>query len=483
MSIYKKWIKKVCVFLFWILVWEGLALAVANAIVLASPGQVLTYLLENGTKKDLWFSIGASFVRILLGFFLAYLGGIIGGIINYKVKLLRNVTEPVLSAIKAVPVAAVTVLLLLWFSSQSLSIVLCFIIVLPNVYEQMVTGLENVDREQLALANHHGISWWKKMITIYRMSVVPYLYSSMKICVGLSFKSAVAAEIIATPVDTMGERLYFAKIHLDTPGIFAWTLIIVVLSIITEKILLHGFDTWFVKPMYVGFTKSSMCANDNKKDSVEALKSADNEMNVVEEIILENITKSYGSNLVIQKLTCSMKAGECHVIMGASGSGKTTLLNLINGMLQPDGGTITMKLSKSLKQAEKSKVTYGMVFQNEVVLESYDVIKNIEIFVGHSLSEEEKADLEILLPPKCFNQKSSTLSGGMKRRLQIARAIFSPTSMLIMDEPFRGLDEENRRKCIDMIKKYQKNRILVLTSHDARDVEDLGGHLTVLNNL
>ena len=163
------------------------------------------------------------------------------------------------------------------------------------------------------------------------------------------------------------------------------------------------------------------------------------------------------------------------MIMGASGSGKTTLLNMINGMLQPDEGTITMKSSTTNQQGEKKKLTYGMVFQNEVVLEAYTVIKNIEIFVGHSLSKEEKRDLEKLLPKKCLEQKASELSGGMKRRLQIARAIFSSASVLIMDEPFRGLDEENRKNCIAMIKKYQKKRILVLTSHDVRDAEDLGG--------
>ena len=200
---YKKWIKKTFILLFWLLVWEGLALAVANAIVLASPVQVLNYLIENGTKTDLWVSVGGSLVRILAGFLLAFFCGIVMGIVNYRVSLLRELTEPVLSAIKAVPVAAVTILLLLWFSSLSLSVVLCFIIVLPNVYEQMMAGLKNVDKEQLALANCYGISQWQKLLVIYRTGVVPYLYSSMKICVGLSFKSAVAAEIIATPVKTM----------------------------------------------------------------------------------------------------------------------------------------------------------------------------------------------------------------------------------------------------------------------------------------
>ena len=482
MSIYKKWMKKTCIFLFWILVWEVLALAIANAIVLASPSQVLMYLIENGTKKEVWFSIGASFFRILVGFLLAFCSGIIIGIVNYKVKLLRAIIEPLLAAIKAVPVAAVTVLLLLWFSSQSLSVVLCFIIVLPNVYEQMMAGLENIDKEKLALANCYGLPWWRKLLTIYRTSVVPYLYSSMKICVGLSFKSAVAAEIIATPAKTIGERLYFAKIHLDTPGLFAWTLIIVILSIVTEKILLIGFDTFVVNPMYNGLFKLKKDAKTDKKNITKSVRNKGTQPCVVEEIVLQNISKSYGENWVIPSMSCSMKAGKCYVIMGESGSGKTTFLNLINGLVQLDEGTIRKKYENTFVQKKQQVLTYGMVFQNEVVLESYDVVKNIEIFVGHSLTNEEKKDLEIMLTPKCFGQKSSELSGGMKRRLQIARALFSPTSMLIMDEPFRGLDEENRKRCIGMIKKYQKNRILLITSHDVRDVEELGGIKWVLGS-
>ena len=467
---YQKWIKKIFILLFWLLVWEGLALAVANAIVLASPGQVFAYLIENGREKELWASIGGSLGRILAGFLLAFLCGIVMAVINYQVRLLRELTEPLLSAIKAIPVAAVTVLLLLWFSSKNLSVVLCFIIVLPNVYEQMMAGLENVDKEQLVVANCYGISRWQKLLVIYRTSVVPYLYSSMKICVGLSFKSAIAAEIIATPVKTMGERLYFAKIHLDTPGLFAWTLIIVVLSVVTEKLLLCLFDFFFVKPSYDGVQEKWANTEDAKRNGEK--ENGREISTLVEAICIENLQKSYGENKVIQDLNGTLHKGECHVIMGESGSGKTTLLNLLTGLVQPEDGAVKIQCKEDSKD---KKLTYGMVFQSEVVLESYDVIKNIEIFTGHRLTKEEEQDLEILLPKNCLKEKCSTLSGGMKRRVQIARAIFSHTSMLVMDEPFRGLDEGNRKKCIVMIKKYQRNRILVIASHDERDAEDLGG--------
>lgn len=458
---YRKWIKRIVILLFWLLVWEGMALAIANAIVIASPIQVLEYLMQNGRERELWLSIGFSLERILAGFMLAFLLGIVMAVVNHRVSLLREFTEPLLSVIKAVPVAAVTVLLLLWFPSRYLSVILCFIIVLPNVYEQMMTGLKNIDKEQLALANCYGMSSWQKFMVIYRNGVVPYLSSSMKICVGLSFKSAVAAEIIATPVRTMGERLYFAKIHLDTPGIFAWTFIIVILSVVTEKILLFFFDEIVVKPAYDGMKSG------RRKGAQEN--------SIVEEISFDKIGKSYGNHLVIRSLNATINEGECYVIMGKSGSGKTTLLNLLTGIVQPDSGTVRLKLSHVQSEKRAQDVTFGMVFQNEVVLNSYDVIKNIEILAGHKLTQEEKTDLEILLPKECLKKKCRTLSGGMKRRVQIARAIFSSSSILVMDEPFRGLDEANRRICIQMIKKYRKNRILVIASHDERDAEDLGG--------
>lgn len=461
---HRKWIKKIGIFFFWLLVWEILALAVANAIVLADPVQVLEYLIENGRKKELWLSVGCSLIRILSGFFLAFAVGILLGVVNYRLRLLKELTEPLLTAVKAVPVAAVTVLLLLWFSSRQLSVVLCFIIVLPNVYEQMMAGLTNMDKEQLALADCYGLSFGRKLLAIYRIGVVPYLYSSMKICVGLSFKSAVAAEIIATPIRTMGERLYFAKIHLDTPGIFAWTLIIVLLSSLTEKLLLFFFECLVAKPSYDGL-----------KTAGGSERVTERTQGIVEKIRLEGIRKAYGDNLVIADLDCEIKAGECYVIMGESGIGKTTLLNLLTGIVKPDHGRIQMEFSESTKGGKQQNATYGMVFQNEVVLDFYDVRKNIEIFAGRALTPEEERDLETLLPGKCLEEICGNFSGGMKRRVQIARAIFSDTSMLVMDEPFRGLDEANRRACIGMIKKYQRNRILVIASHDERDVEDLGG--------
>lgn len=460
----KRWIKKTMIFLFWLLVWEILALAVANAIVLAGPVEVLHYLMEKGKEKELWLSLFFSLTRILTGFLSAFAAGSLLGMCSYRYSLIREFVAPFLTIIKAVPVAAVTVLLLLWFPSQYLSVVLCFIIVLPNVYEQMVMGLLQVDQEQLAMANCYGASFLEKAVVIYRCSAAPYLYSSMKICVGLSFKSAVAAEIIATPARTMGERLYFAKIHLDTPGIFAWTLLIVLLSALTEKILLWIFESLVMKPAYVPVVLSDR--NRKKKER---------QPSKLVRIHLAEVCKSYGENHVIKNLNWLMEAGQCYVIMGESGRGKTTLLNLINGIVQPESGSIERIKGISKGKSKKQKVTYGVVFQNEVVLHSYDVIKNIEIFAGHKLSTEERSDLERLLPVKCLHEKCETLSGGMKRRVQIARAIFSDTSVLIMDEPFRGLDEANRKLCIELIKKYQKNRMLIIASHDGRDAKDLGG--------
>lgn len=151
MKQHKVWIKKTGIILFWILIWEIIALAVANAIVLATPFQVIGYLKEHITDEVFWYSIGKSLGNILLGFFASYVIGILLGILSYLYKWIEELLKPLFSMIKATPVATITVLLLLWFGAANLSVIICFLIVLPNVYEQMLVGLKNMNRQNFLI--------------------------------------------------------------------------------------------------------------------------------------------------------------------------------------------------------------------------------------------------------------------------------------------------------------------------------------------
>jgi len=431
------------------------ALAVANAIVLATPWDVAKYLLLHITDGIFYLSVCRSMIRIIIGFALALATGILLAVICYRFSWIQSLLEPLMSVVKATPVAAITVILLLWLGSGQLSLVLCFLVVLPNVYEQMLAGLEHMDKNLLMLAHCYRLPFFSRLVTIYRTETSANLYGCLRACIGLSFKSAVAAEIIAVPVETMGERLYYAKIHLDTPGLFAWTFVVVLLSVLVERLFLWLFRIWMTASPVI----QSTCGEVAGTESVE--------------IVLENLEKSYGNSQVLCGLNRRIHSGECHVVMGRSGIGKTTLLHLIAGLEKTDKGTIIITPHQNAVHGQK--IPFGMVFQDEVVLNTYTALQNIEICAGRRLTSEELHDFKLLLPEDALHKKADQLSGGMKRRVQIARALFSPASVLLMDEPFRGLDEGTKETCISFIKKYRMGRTMIVSAHDEADAECLGG--------
>lgn len=448
----KKWIKKIGIPLFWILIWQLVALAVSNAIILASPIEVLKFLVSHSTDREFLASVWNSLWHIVAGFLLAFICGVLVAVAAYVSEWMEELFYPLMTVIKATPVAAITVLLLLWCGSGYLSVIICFLIVFPNMYEQTLMGLKNVRKQLLEMAECYKLSLRKKIRYIYRTETAPYILGSMKVCIGLSFKSAVAAEIIATPVKTMGERLYFSKIHLDTPGLFGWTFVIILLSALTEKIFLKIFTHLFYGTAQEKFKKQ-------KEESKSE----------IQEICLKNVSKNYDGQRVLEGINGRLKSGGCYEITAASGAGKTTLLRLLAGLEKPDEGEISFINTKEAIQNLK----FGMVFQDEVLCEAYDVINNIEMVRKEPLNKEEMKDLLTLLPESCIHKKASQLSGGMKRRVQILRALFSDADVLLFDEPFRGLDEENREKSRELIQKYQKERILLITTHDKTQKIDI----------
>lgn len=470
--------KRLGFWILWLCVWQAAAVVVDNRIVMASPLDVGRYLLAHSKDPVFYHSIGHSTFRILAGFLAALVAGIVLAVLAYRFALAGECLMPLMAVVKATPVAAVTVLLLLWAGTKQLSVVLCFLIVLPNVYEQMRSGLLHLDAGLLNLADCYRLPFYRRLLTIYKSETASGLYGCMKACVGLAFKSAVAAEVIAIPRETMGERLYFAKIHLDTPGVFAWTAVVVLLSWLTEKAVLFLFDrymAWSPDGIRRGKSLRRISKAADGAEGQERIDTGGRKERKIQ-LCLQDTLKVYSQKPVFAPLSRTIRGGECHVIIGPSGIGKTTLLHMIAGLLLPDAGELSAVIVQDGKM-ERTKPKIGMVFQDEVILPSYTAQQNIEIFAGRRLTPEEMEDLDLLLSGSCLGQKAGEMSGGMKRRVQIARALLSPALLLIMDEPFRGLDPETKKRCIQFIQKYRMGRTLIVSTHDERDVEYLGGIL------
>lgn len=220
---------------FWLLVWQGMSLLVGSELLLASPLSVLIRLGALSGTADFWLSILRSLLRILTGFVLANIAGILLGALTACSGFLDKLIRLPMNLIKATPVASFVILALVWLSGRNLSVFICFLVVLPLIWSSVDQGLRSVKKELTEVAKVYRLSFLKRLRAIYVPAVMPFYVSSFRIAIGYVFKSGVAGEVIARPRGTIGAHLYDAKVYLETPDLFAWTAVIILLSVLIEK--------------------------------------------------------------------------------------------------------------------------------------------------------------------------------------------------------------------------------------------------------
>lgn len=178
-------------------------------------------------------------------------------------------------------------------------------------------------------------------------------------------------------------------------------------------------------------------------------------------IEIDHVSKSYDGKPVLQDLSFEISSENSYVITGHSGIGKTTLIRIILGLTQPDAGRVRL-----LGDYKYSHVNAGVVFQEDRLCEDYSAVENVAM-VNKKLSPRiAREELERLLPADELDKPVRELSGGQRRRVCIVRACIIPSDVIIMDEPFAGLDVDTRRAAIDYIKSVKATTPFVVTAHD-----------------
>jgi NitT/TauT family transport system permease protein len=224
--------------IFWLIIWQLISLHINKEILLVSPIKVIVRLCELSTTLLFWKSILFSLLRISSGFFLATLIGVILALLSAKFKLISELLSPLMITIKSVPVVSFIILALIWFSSKNLAVLISFLMVLPIIYTNTLMGINNLDKDLKEMAKVFKIPTLRRIRYIEAPQIMPFFYSGCEIALGLCWKSGIAAEVIGIPKGSIGERLQQAKVYLDTPDLFAWTVVIVILSFLFERLIL-----------------------------------------------------------------------------------------------------------------------------------------------------------------------------------------------------------------------------------------------------
>lgn len=229
---------------FWLGVWQLAGWLVersvegrGNELLLPYPTSVAKALLRLVVTGDFWRSVGASLLRIFYGLAAGVLTGTLLAALTAAIPLADRLLSPAIRVIRATPVASFILLILLWTSRDAVPVIVSALMVLPVVWETMFQGIAAVDGKLLELARAYRFSRWKTVRLIYLPSLKPYFSAALTNAVGLAWKSGSAAEVLCLPKAALGSRIYQAKLYLEIPELFAWTVTVVCLSLALEKLL------------------------------------------------------------------------------------------------------------------------------------------------------------------------------------------------------------------------------------------------------
>lgn len=214
-------------------------MVVNQELLIVSPLDVLFRLLELIRTKKFWLSAFNSIVRITAGFILAVVIGTLLAIISCVLPIVKDLFNPIISLIKATPVASFIILALVWIKSYTLPVFISFLMVLPIVWANVIQGIINTDKSLLEMAKFFKVEKAKIILKIYLPSVMPYFTSACTTGLGLAWKAGCAAEVIGNTSLSIGGEIYKSKIYMETVDLFAWTTIIVLLSVLLEKLMIY----------------------------------------------------------------------------------------------------------------------------------------------------------------------------------------------------------------------------------------------------
>lgn len=224
----------------WLAVWF-LAAFIADtkslSLLVPYPTSVLEAFLEMLKDKDFFISCTKSLLRVLESWVLGLIFGILLAILTKSSKALHSFFAPALHIIKATPVASFIILALVLMSSSQVPIITGFLMALPLVWANISEGLSAPSYEILEMASAFNMTLPNKIKYIYIPSLKPYFTAAATTSMGLTWKASIAAEVICTPKNSIGSEIYNAKVYLETPSLFAWTLTVIVLSMLLEKLI------------------------------------------------------------------------------------------------------------------------------------------------------------------------------------------------------------------------------------------------------
>ena len=229
--------RKTLVILFWLVIWYVIALLINNDLLFPGPIVVLSKLISMSISIGFWTSIIMSILRVVLGIVIALITAVILSIVSYKFRIIHDFVSPLMKVARATPVASFIILIALFIGASTVPSVITIIMVFPIIWQSVYDGLSHVDNDLKEVCIIYKLSFKKQLRVLYFPSILPQFSSAVITSIGLGWKAGIAAEILFPPVKSIGKAIYDSNWLLKTEELFAWTLVVILLSIGIEELV------------------------------------------------------------------------------------------------------------------------------------------------------------------------------------------------------------------------------------------------------
>lgn len=232
---------------FWVAVWHFSAIKIGKSILLPSPAETAEVFVSLVKTREFWTTALNSLRSIFSGALAGVLLGVCIALLSYITPFFRYLFAPLLSLVKATPVASFIILALVWIGKEKIPFAIALMMATPIVSSNVYEGLCGIDKELREVAKLYNFGFAKTWKMLYRHSLLPYFVSAVRSALSLAWKAGIAAEVLCTPLNSIGLMLYESKIYFEFPTLFAWTLTVILLSFILEKTVVLLAEKFFGK--------------------------------------------------------------------------------------------------------------------------------------------------------------------------------------------------------------------------------------------
>lgn len=434
--------------------WQLLSWQMAQPQLIPSFPDLMRALLRVVSSPGFLVSIGTTLLRACAGLLLSLAAASITAFLLNRSEGIRFLFMPWLSLLRSVPVISFILLALIFLNPEMIPLLIAFLTMYPLLTENLLKGLMNRRDSWKILARQFHLNAWNRLFQINYPQLKPYLFSGLASAVGFGWRAIIMGEVLSQCVDGIGKRMKEAQVFIDVPELIAWTLVAIVLSWLTDK-LISRLSDWQPSVRY--------------RHSAVELQTVSLQPN---DICLMDVSYFYG----IHHMNIILKAGKIYALSAPSGRGKTTLLQLLNATLKPTAGAIT-----GLPQQTAN------LFQEPTLLPQLTAKENI-MLGGSAYYDQatlEQQSLRLLTAFQLEEQAGmypAALSYGQQQRVALARALMFPAGLLLLDEPFNGLDVELRQLVARFLVEWQqgKQATVVFSSHHADEIKAMNAEVITL---